>query len=129
MEPGSEIQTGPVWAKKNDPRRTKFGAILRRYNIDELPQFINVLKGQMSVVGPRPERPEFMHDFKKKIPEYMLRHKMKAGITGWAQINGMRGDTSLEERTKFDLYYIENWTLLLDLKIFFKSFLATKNAC
>lgn len=128
MKTGSESQTGPVWAKENDPRRSKIGAILRRYNIDELPQFINVLKGQMSVVGPRPERPEFMHDFKKRIPEYMLRHKMKAGITGWAQINGMRGNTSLEERTKFDLYYVENWTLLFDLKIFFKSFLATKNA-
>ena len=128
MKIGAENQTGPVWAKENDPRRTKIGIILRRYNLDELPQFINVLKGQMSIVGPRPERPEFMHEFKKKIPEYMLRHKMKAGITGWAQINGMRGNTSLQKRTKFDLYYIENWTLSFDLKIFFKSFLATKNA-
>ncbi len=128
MKVEAESQTGPVWAKENDPRCTKIGAILRRYNIDELPQFINVLKGQMSVVGPRPERPEFMHDFKKKIPEYMLRHKMKAGITGWAQVNGRRGNTSLEERTKFDLYYIENWTLTFDLKIFLKSFFATKNA-
>jgi lipopolysaccharide/colanic/teichoic acid biosynthesis glycosyltransferase len=87
-----------------------------------------VLKGEMSVVGPRPERPEFMQEFKKRIPEYMLRHKMKAGITGWAQINGLRGDTSIEMRTKYDLYYIENWSLLFDIKIFLKSFLATQNA-
>jgi Undecaprenyl-phosphate glucose phosphotransferase len=128
MKPRAEQETGPVWAKENDKRRTQIGAFLRRYNLDELPQFLNVLKGQMSVVGPRPERPEFMQEFKKKIPEYMLRHKMKAGITGWAQVNGLRGDTSIEERTKYDLYYIENWSILFDFKIFFKSFLATKHA-
>lgn len=128
MKIDAEKETGPVWAKKNDNRVTAVGAALRRFNLDELPQFINVLKGQMSIVGPRPERPEFMQEFKGKIPEYMLRHKMKAGITGWAQVNGLRGNTSLEERTKYDLYYIENWSFLLDLKIFFMSFFAVKNA-
>jgi len=128
MKISAEKDTGPIRAKENDLRRTRIGKFLRRYNLDELPQFFNVLKGQMSVVGPRPERPEFMQEFKKRIPEYMLRHTMKAGITGWAQANGLRGNTSLEERTKYDLYYIENWSLYFDLKIFFKSFFATKNA-
>jgi len=128
MRVNAEQETGPVWARHGDARRTKIGKLLRRYNIDELPQFYNVLKGEMSIVGPRPERPEFMQEFKKRIPEYMLRHKMKAGITGWAQVNGLRGETSIEERTKYDLYYIENWSLLSDLKIFLKSFFAVRNA-
>jgi Undecaprenyl-phosphate glucose phosphotransferase len=128
MRVGAEDRTGPVWATENDARVTRIGSFIRKFNLDELPQFFNVLKGQMSIVGPRPERPEFMQEFKKRIPEYMLRHKMKAGITGWAQVNGLRGNTSLEERTKYDLYYIENWSLLFDAKIFLKSFFATRNA-
>ena len=113
----AEKKTGAVWAKKNDPRRTVIGAFLRKHNLDELPQLFNVLKGQMSIVGPRPERPKFVGKFKEDIPRYMARHKIKPGITGWAQVNGLRGDTSIEERTKYDLYYIENWSLILDIKI------------
>ena len=117
MRTDAEKATGPVWAEKDDPRRTKLGSFLRKTSLDELPQFINVLKGDMSIVGPRPERPVFIEDFRKKIPKYMLRHKMKAGITGWAQVNGWRGNTSLERRIECDLFYIENWSLLLDIKI------------
>jgi len=113
----AEAQTGPVWARPGDPRRTPVGAFLRRWSLDELPQLLNVLRGEMSLVGPRPERPEFVREFRPRIPGYMLRHKVKAGITGWAQINGWRGDTSLERRIQFDLYYIERWSLLFDLKI------------
>jgi exopolysaccharide biosynthesis polyprenyl glycosylphosphotransferase len=108
---------GPVFAKQNDPRCTPFGKILRKLSLDELPQLINSLKGDMSIVGPRPERPVFIEEFRKKIPNYMLRLKIKAGITGWAQVNGLRGDTSIEERIKYDIYYIENWSVLFDLKI------------
>jgi Undecaprenyl-phosphate glucose phosphotransferase len=117
MRQDAEADCGPVWACREDPRRTRWGAFMRRTSLDELPQLINVLKGEMSLVGPRPERPEFIVDFKTKIPRYMLRHKMKAGITGWAQINGWRGNTSLERRIEHDLYYIENWSLRLDFKI------------
>jgi Undecaprenyl-phosphate glucose phosphotransferase len=117
MRLGAEEDTGPVWAQPHDPRRTALGAFLRATSLDETPQFFNVLKGEMSLVGPRPERPEFIADFRKKIPGYMLRHKVKAGITGWAQINGWRGNTSLERRIEHDLFYIENWSLGLDLKI------------
>lgn len=117
MEMDAENKTGAVWAKENDPRRTKFGAFIRKTSLDELPQFFNVLKGDMSIVGPRPERPVFIEEFRKKIPGYMLRHKMKAGITGLAQVNGWRGNTSLEKRIECDLYYIENWSLWLDIKI------------
>ncbi|MEM1094630.1 MAG: undecaprenyl-phosphate glucose phosphotransferase [Bacteroidota bacterium] len=113
----AEKSSGPVWAKSGENRATRVGAFLRRTSLDELPQFINVLKGDMSVVGPRPERPFFIEQFKDDIPRYMLRHKMKAGITGWAQIHGWRGNTSLEKRIEFDLYYIQNWSLMLDLKI------------
>ncbi len=113
----AEKESGAVWAKKDENRATPIGRILRRTSLDELPQFINVLKGDMSVVGPRPERPVFIKDFKDRIPRYMLRHKMKAGITGWAQVNGWRGNTSLEKRIQYDLYYIQNWSLLLDVKI------------
>jgi Undecaprenyl-phosphate glucose phosphotransferase len=117
MRVDAEQNSGPVWAAQDDPRRTRLGAFLRRASLDELPQFFNVLKGEMSLVGPRPERPELIKDFKTKVPGYMLRHKMKAGITGWAQINGWRGNTSLERRIEHDLYYIENWSLGLDIKI------------
>jgi len=113
----AEEASGPVWARDDDPRATPIGRWLRRYDIDELPQFWNVLRGDMSIVGPRPERPFFVEQFKHKIPQYMLRHKVKAGITGWAQVNGWRGNTSLEKRIEFDLYYIENWSLSLDFKI------------
>jgi Undecaprenyl-phosphate glucose phosphotransferase len=117
MRPDAEANTGPVWATHSDPRRTRIGTIIRRFSVDELPQLINVLLGDMSLVGPRPERPIFVEQFKRSIPRYMDRHKEKAGMTGWAQVNGLRGDTSIIERTKYDLWYIENWSLLLDFKI------------
>jgi Undecaprenyl-phosphate glucose phosphotransferase len=117
MTEGAEDDTGPVWARDDDPRATPIGKVLRRFDFDELPQFWNVLKGDMSLVGPRPERPYFVEQFKHRIPQYMLRHKVKAGITGWAQVNGWRGNTSLEKRIEYDLYYIENWSVGLDIKI------------
>jgi Undecaprenyl-phosphate glucose phosphotransferase len=117
MYEGAEDGTGPVWARDDDPRATAIGRWLRRFDLDELPQFWNVLKGDMSIVGPRPERPYFVEQFKHRFPQYMLRHKVKAGITGWAQVNGWRGNTSLEKRIEYDLYYIENWSVTLDLKI------------
>ena len=113
----AEQVSGPIWARDNDPRATPIGRWLRRFDLDELPQFWNVLRGDMSIVGPRPERPYFVEQFKHRIPQYMLRHKVKAGITGWAQVNGWRGNTSLEKRIEYDLYYIENWSVTLDLKI------------
>jgi len=117
MYPGAEDATGPIWARDNDPRCTPVGKWLRRLDLDELPQLWNVLRGDMSIVGPRPERPYFVEQFKHRIPQYMLRHKVKAGITGWAQVNGWRGNTSLEKRIEYDLYYIENWSVGLDIKI------------
>jgi Undecaprenyl-phosphate glucose phosphotransferase len=117
MRVDAESKSGAVWAKEVDDRRTLFGTILRKTSLDELPQFWNVLCGEMSLVGPRPERPVFVHQFKNEIPHYMLRHKVKAGITGWAQVNGWRGNTSLRRRIECDLYYIQNWSLALDLKI------------
>ena len=114
---GAEDDTGPVWARDDDPRCTPVGRWLRKLDLDELPQLWNVLRGDMSLVGPRPERPYFVEQFKHRIPSYMLRHKVKAGITGWAQVNGWRGNTSLEKRIEYDLYYIENWSVGLDLKI------------
>jgi Undecaprenyl-phosphate glucose phosphotransferase len=117
MYEDAEAASGPVFASEQDPRRTPLGKLLRRSNIDELPQLWNVLKGEMSIVGPRPERPLFVAQFKDKIPQYMLRHKVKAGITGWAQVHGWRGNTSIEKRIEYDLYYIENWSVRLDLKI------------
>lgn len=117
MRVDAEKETGAVWAKKDDDRRTPIGTFLRATSLDEIPQFWNVLVGEMSLVGPRPERPEFVRQFRHNVPKYMLRHKVKAGITGWAQVNGWRGDTSLEKRIECDLYYIKNWSLFLDLKI------------
>ena len=105
------------WTTKNDPRKTWWGNIMRKTSIDELPQFYNVLKGDMSVIGPRPERPFFVDKFKEEIPRYMVKHQVRPGITGWAQVNGLRGDTSIEDRIEHDLYYIENWTFGMDLKI------------
>ncbi len=110
-------ESGPGWTTKNDNRVTKIGAFLRKYSLDELPQLWNVLMGDMSIVGPRPERPVFIEEFRKNIPSYMLRHKVPAGITGWAQVNGWRGDTSIDKRLEYDLYYIRNWSLFFDLKI------------
>ncbi len=124
----AEKGVGRVWAQKDDPRRTVIGAFLRSKNLDELPQLINVFRGDMSLVGPRPERPHFVGKFKENIPRYMARHKIRSGITGWAQVNGLRGNTSIEERTKYDLYYVENWSLTFDLKIIFMSLFALKNA-
>ncbi len=123
MHMDAEEGTGPVWARENDPRVTVVGRWMRRFSIDELPQLWNVLKGDMSLVGPRPERPYFVEQFKHKIPQYMLRHKVKAGLTGWAQVNGWRGNTSIEKRIEYDLYYIENWSVWLDLKILWMTLL------
>ncbi len=117
MRVGAERETGPVWAEENDPRVTPMGRWMRRFSVDELPQLWNVLRGDMSLVGPRPERPFFVEQFKHRIPQYMLRHKVKAGLTGWAQVNGWRGNTSIEKRIEYDLYYIENWSVGLDFKI------------
>ena len=108
---------GPGWTRKDDDRRTLVGSFLRRFSLDELPQFINILIGDMSIVGPRPERPMYVEQFEQMIPRYMDRHREKCGLTGWAQVNGLRGDTSIEERTRYDLYYVDHWSLLLDLRI------------
>lgn len=113
--------TGARFATAEDPRRTPIGAFLRRFSLDELPQFFNVLLGDMSLVGPRPERPVFIEEFKKQIPRYHLRHMVKSGVTGWAQINGLRGNTSIKERIDYDLYYIEHWSILFDLKILLRT--------
>ena len=121
MREDAEAASGPVWTRPNDPRRTKLGAFMRRFSLDEFPQFINVLLGEMSVVGPRPERPVFVDRFTQSVPRYARRHREKTGITGWAQVNGLRGDTSIEERTRYDLYYVENWSLFFDVKIIAKT--------
>ncbi len=117
MREDAERETGAVWARKNDPRRTTMGKFLRQFSLDELPQFWNVFKGDMSFVGPRPEREVFVDAFKKRIPRYMMRHKIKSGITGWAQVNGLRGDSPIETRTQMDLFYIKNWSFWFDVKI------------
>lgn len=119
------------WTVENDPRRTKFGTFIRKTSLDELPQLFNVLKGDMSIVGPRPERPFFVDQFKEEIPKYMIKHQVRPGITGWAQVCGLRGDTSIKDRIEHDIYYIENWTLLFDVKIILKTIvrgLINKNA-
>ncbi len=128
MPVDAERETGPVWAQPDDPRRTPIGAFMRQYNLDELPQFWNVLKGDMSLVGPRPERPHFVDQFKEDIGRYMWRHIYKPGMTGWAQVNGLRGNTSIEERINHDLYYLENWSLAFDCKILIKTFFSRQNA-
>jgi putative colanic acid biosynthesis UDP-glucose lipid carrier transferase len=117
MRVDAERETGPVWAKPDDPRCTRFGAFLRRTFLDELPQLVNVLAGSMSLVGPRPERPEFVRQFKKEIERYAHKHWVRPGLTGWAQVRGWRGDTDLAERVRHDIWYIENWSLWLDLRI------------
>ncbi|MDP6792880.1 MAG: undecaprenyl-phosphate glucose phosphotransferase, partial [Anaerolineales bacterium] len=109
------------WTVAEDPRRTGLGRFIRRFSIDELPQLINVVLGDMSLVGPRPEQPQFVEHFQERIPRYMERHREKAGITGWAQVNGLRGDTSIEDRTRYDLWYVENWSLWLDVKIILRT--------
>jgi exopolysaccharide biosynthesis polyprenyl glycosylphosphotransferase len=121
MKVDAEKETGPVRNKKGDTRTTPIGRILRRTSLDELPQLWNVLRGQMSIVGPRPERPFFVEQFKSKIPKYLERHRVKVGMTGWAQVNGLRGDVPIEVRTKYDIYYVENWSLVFDLKIILKT--------
>ncbi len=122
MRVDAEKTTGPVWAEKSDPRTTGLGRFMRRFSLDELPQLVNVIKGEMSLVGPRPERPHFVEQFKKEVPKYLDRHRVKTGMTGWAQVNGLRGaDGTIEERTKFDVYYVENWSLVFDLKIILKT--------
>lgn len=122
MVPQAEHATGPVWTVADDPRRTRLGAWLRRISLDESPQLWNVLTGDMSLVGPRPERPVFIEQFRREVPGYMLRHKVKAGLTGWAQVHGWRGNTSLHERVEHDLYYIQNWSLGLDVRILLMTF-------
>ncbi|MBI9102601.1 MAG: undecaprenyl-phosphate glucose phosphotransferase [Spirochaetales bacterium] len=122
MRTDSEDKTGAVWATKNDDRTTKIGKILRKTSLDEIPQFWNVLMGDMSLVGPRPERPVFIDEFKHEIPSYMLRHRVKAGITGWAQVNGWRGNTSIEKRIEFDIYYINHWSIPFDIMILLLTF-------
>jgi putative colanic acid biosynthesis UDP-glucose lipid carrier transferase len=117
MLPDAEKAGTPVWGRKNDPRRTRFGRLIRPLSLDELPQLWNVLRGDMSLVGPRPERPVFIEEFRREIPGYMLRHKVKAGMSGWAQVHGWRGDTSVHERIEHDIYYIQNWSMKLDVQI------------
>jgi exopolysaccharide biosynthesis polyprenyl glycosylphosphotransferase len=124
MRQDAEV-AGPGWTVEDDPRVTRLGRIMRRTNWDELPQLINVLIGEMSLVGPRPERPIYVQEFRQRIPRYMERHREKAGMTGWAQVNGLRGDTSIAERTTYDLWYVENWSLWLDIKIIFRTIINT----
>ena len=126
MRVDAEEEVGHVWAKSDDPRQTPFGKFLRRWSLDELPQFFNVLKGDMSLVGPRPEMSGLIDTFRESIPHYLARQRVKSGMTGWAQVNGLRGNTSLEERVSYDRYYIENWSLGLDIKIILKTLWAIK---
>ena len=126
-----EDKVVPHWTTEDDPRKTRFGSFIRRTSIDEFPQFFNVLKGDMSLIGPRPERPIFVEMFREQIPKYMIKHYVRPGMTGWAQVNGWRGNTSIEKRIEHDIYYVENWSMLLDIKIFFMTFIkgfVNKNA-
>ena len=122
MEVQKQTAEEKAWTVKNDPRVTRIGRILRKTSMDELPQLFNILRGDMSLVGPRPERPLFVEKFKEEIPRYMIKHQVRPGLTGWAQVNGFRGDTSIRRRIDYDLYYIENWTMGLDIKILFLTF-------
>ncbi len=122
MEQQKPSEEQKAWTVKNDPRVTGIGRILRKTSLDELPQLFNILRGDMSLVGPRPERPHFVEKFKEEIPRYMVKHQVRPGLTGWAQVNGYRGDTSIRKRIEYDLYYIENWSMLLDIKIIFRTF-------
>ena len=128
MKVDAESGSGPQWAVPDDPRRLKIGAFMREWNLDELPQFWNVLRGDMSLVGPRPERPELIAQFEREIPHYNPRHSVRPGLSGWAQVNGLRGNTSLVERIRYDLYYIENWSVWFDLQIMLLTFTRRKNA-
>ena len=131
MELQPEEDEKKAWTVKNDPRVTPIGKFIRRTSIDELPQLFNILRGDMSLVGPRPERPLFVEKFKEEIPRYMIKHQVRPGLTGWAQVNGYRGDTSILKRIEYDLYYIENWTVGLDVKIILLTFITgfvNKNA-
>lgn len=132
MRLDAERETGPVWAKRNDPRRTLVGTVLRRLCIDELPQLINILRGEMSLIGPRPERPCFVEKFSNEMPEYARRHAVPPGLSGWAQLNGLRGDTSIADRLEYDLYYVRNWSWSFDLYIMLMTplrVLTDKNSC
>ena len=122
MEQQCPKEESKAWTVKNDPRVTCVGKFLRRTSLDELPQLFNILKGDMSLVGPRPERPLFVEKFKEEIPRYMVKHQVRPGLTGWAQVNGFRGDTSIKKRIEYDIYYIENWTFGFDIKIIFMTF-------
>jgi lipopolysaccharide/colanic/teichoic acid biosynthesis glycosyltransferase len=124
MRLDAESETGPVWATSDDSRTTFLGKILRRTSLDELPQLWNIIKGEMSIVGPRPERQHFIDQFKDEIPHYLERQRLRSGVTGWAQVNGLRGQSPISERTKYDLYYIENWSLWFDIKIIILTFIA-----
>jgi lipopolysaccharide/colanic/teichoic acid biosynthesis glycosyltransferase len=117
MRSDAESESGPVFARPGDPRATAVGRVLRRTSLDELPQLWNVLRGEMSLVGPRPERAPFIEEFRRRFPGYMLRHAVKAGMTGWAQVHGLRGGSSLEDRLRYDLEYVDRWSLSLDLEI------------
>ena len=108
-----------AWSTNSDPRKTKFGSFIRKYSIDELPQLFNVLKGDMSLVGPRPEIPFYVRQFKEEVPLYLVRQQVRPGMTGWAQVHGLRGDTSIEKRVEYDIWYIENWSIWLDIRILF----------
>jgi exopolysaccharide biosynthesis polyprenyl glycosylphosphotransferase len=119
----AEAKTGVIWSPPDDKRVTRIGRTLRKFSLDEFPQLLNVLRGDMSLVGPRPERPEFVEKFKNDIPRYMLRHRVKAGMTGWAQVHGLRQNTPLDKRIEFDIYYIQNWTFKLDLEILWRTVL------
>ena len=119
MELQKPSQEQKAWTVKDDPRVTRVGKILRKTSLDELPQFFNILVGEMSLVGPRPERPLFVEKFKEEVPRYMIKHQVRPGLTGWAQINGYRGDTSIRKRIEYDIFYIENWTMSMDFKIMF----------
>ena len=122
MRTDAEVKSGPVWAQKSDPRTTRIGKFLRRWSLDELPQLWNVFVGHMSLVGPRPERPHFVDEFSRHIPQYLDRHRVKSGVTGWAQVNGLRGsESTIEERTEYDLYYVENWSLWFDIRILLRT--------